>query len=447
MSEPSLEPAAPETPPDEGQASASASPSLSPPGSASAKISPDRLALRAAPRRVMRFRRGVIVAGAMVSAFALAGIAWMALGPKVLHIVASDDKKPVRHTPADAVANLPGDYSKVTPTTPILGAPLPGDLGKPILDRQRELAAGGDQMGSASVPAALTPAQQAAEAERQRLAAEAKQAREAGVMVQSSSGSNRGAGVALASTDSAPSATATPSADPSSQANRLALDPEKDQNNQQRKIDFMGQQASGGIYNPHTLQTPASPWQVMAGSVIAASLITGLNSDLPGMVVAQVTEPVFDTVTGHILLIPQGSRLIGAYDSVVAFGQRRALLVWQRIILPDGSSIQIDNLPATDTAGYAGLADKVDFHTWQLLKGVALSTLLGVGTEISFGSDENDLVRAIRQSTQQSANEAGQRIVTKNLNIQPTITIRPGWPLRVIVHKDIIFSRPWAGTR
>ena len=208
----------------------------------------------------------------------------------------------------------------------------------------------------------------------------------------------------------------------------------------------VGNPTAGGITNAHALQMPASPYQLMAGSVIAASLMTGLNSDLPGMVVAQVTEPVFDTVTGRILLIPQGSRLIGSYDSVVAFGQRRALLVWQRIILPDGSSVQIDNLPATDSAGYAGLADKVDFHSWQLLKGVALSTLLGVGTELTLNSDESDLVRAIRQSTQQSANQAGQKIVTKNLNIQPTITVRPGWPLRVIVHKDIVL-RPWAGAR
>lgn len=205
----------------------------------------------------------------------------------------------------------------------------------------------------------------------------------------------------------------------------------------------MGQSASGDIYNADALQTPASPHQVMAGSVIAASLLTGLNSDLPGMVVAQVTEPVFDTVTGRTVLIPQGSRLIGSYDSVVAFGQSRALLVWQRIILPDGSSVQIDNLPATDAAGYAGLSDKVDFHSWRLLKGVALSTLLGVGTQLSIGGD-SDLVRAIRESTQQSASQAGQQIVTEQLNVQPTIRVRPGWPLRVIVHKDIVL-RAWAG--
>jgi N-acyl-L-homoserine lactone synthetase len=170
---------------------------------------------------------------------------------------------------------------------------------------------------------------------------------------------------------------------------------------------------------------------------ISASLITGLNSDLPSEVTAQVTENVYDTVTGQILLIPQGAKLIGSYDSVVAFGQSRALLVWQRIIMPDGSSIQIDNLPATDAAGYAGLSDKVDYHTWTLLKGIRPSTLLGVGTETTFGSSQSNLVQAIEQSTEESTNQAGQRIVEKDLNIQPTITVRLGWPLRVIVSKDL----------
>jgi len=158
----------------------------------------------------------------------------------------------------------------------------------------------------------------------------------------------------------------------------------------------------------------------------------------------RLTENVHDSVTGQILLIPQGSRLIGTYDSVVAFGQSRALLVWQRIILPDGSSIEIDNLPATDAAGYAGLADDVDYHTWALLKGVALSTLLGVGTQVTFGSQQSNLVQAIRESTQQNVNQTGQRVVEKNLNIQPTITIRPGWPLRIVVHKDLVL-RPYRG--
>jgi type IV secretion system protein VirB10 len=211
---------------------------------------------------------------------------------------------------------------------------------------------------------------------------------------------------------------------------------------QSRKLTFLKSGPEKEIYNPHPLQTPASPYQLMAGTVIAASLITGLNSDLPGFVIAQVTENVFDTVSGRHLLIPQGSRLIGKYDNIVAFGQERALVVWQRIILPDGSSIVIDNLPASDTGGYAGLADQVDFHTWKLLKGVALATVLGVGSELVFGSSDSDLVKALQQSTQATTNRAGQRLIERQLNVQPTITVRPGWPLRVIVHKDIVL-RPY----
>ncbi|MEO5865918.1 MAG: TrbI/VirB10 family protein, partial [Sphingomonas sp.] len=275
-----------------------------------------------------------------------------------------------------------------------------------------------------------------ADAERQRVAAERKSARESSVMMQLS-GANRPVEAPGAAVVPAP-----PALDGTPTKVKLALDPDRDPNGQQRKADFLSRKGDTDDINPHALVAPASPWTLSAGSVIAASLITGLNSDLPGLVTAQVTENAYDSVTGRTLLIPQGSRLIGSYDSVVAFGQKRALVVWQRIILPDGSSIRIDNLPATDTAGYAGLSDKVDVHTWQLLKGVVLSTLLGVGTQLSFGTSEGDLVRAIRESAQQSGSRAGDQLVTKNLNVQPTIRVRPGWPLRVVVYKDIVL-RPW----
>src|SRR3546814_909455 len=144
-------------------------------------------------------------------------------------------------------------------------------------------------------------------------------------------------------------------------------------------------------------------------------------------------------------VIQEGARRLGNLEIVVAYGQIRALVVWQRIILPDGSSIRIDNVPATDTQGYAGLTDKIDRHTWQLLKGVVLSTLLGVGTELGWGRNESDLVRAIRESTQQSGSRAGDQLVTRNLDIQPTLRVRPGWPLRIIVHKDIVVGRAWGG--
>lgn len=390
------------------------------------KADPETLVLRRTPGRVVRFRRGAVIAIAALGSTAIVGSAWVALKPASFRVVAgSDDRTGEGKVPVDAFADAPKSYGDV----PQLGPPLPGDLGRPILEHQRAI-------GAAPLPAGPDQAAQAAEAERQRIAAERKAARESGVMMQMS-GANRSApGI---SPDAPAMAVAAP-ADPAN--SRLALDPERDPNGQQRKANFLAGKDGAGDINPHPLIPPASPWTLSAGSVIAASLITGLSSDLPGLVTAQVTENAYDSVTGRTLLIPQGSRLIGSYDSVIAFGQKRALVVWQRIILPDGSSVRIDNVPATDTAGYAGLADKVDAHTWQLLKGVALSTLLGVGTELSFGSSESDLVRAIRESAQQSGSRAGDQLVTRNLNIQPTIRVRPGWPLRIVVHKDILL-RPW----
>ncbi|UIJ44742.1 conjugal transfer protein TrbI [Sphingomonas cannabina] len=389
------------------------------------KLDPETTVLRGGPSRAIRFKRGIVVAAAGAAALMVVATTWIALKPASLHLVPREDENvaPAK-VPSDTLSVLPSSYGEV----PKLGPPLPGDLGRPILERQRAIGA---------APIATTPdaGKQAAEAERQRIAAERKAARESGVMVQVS-GAGSANGITPAAASSAPAST-----DTDATATRLALDPERDPANQQRKADFISGKDAGGDVNPHVLVGPPSPYTLSAGTVIAASLITGLNSDLPGLVAAQVTENAYDTMTGRILLIPQGSRLIGSYDSVVAFGQKRALVVWQRIILPDGSSVRIDNVPTTDTAGYAGLADKVDLHTWQLLKGVALSTLLSVGTELSFSAESN-LVRAIRESSQQSASRAGDQIVMKNLNIQPTIMVRPGWPLRIVVHKDIIL-RPW----
>src|SRR3546814_9939002 len=128
--------------------------------------------------------------------------------------------------------------------------------------------------------------------------------------------------------------------------------------------------------------------------------------------------------------------LIGRYDSKTAFGQTRAQIVWQRLIMPDGSSLAIDDAPATDPSGYTGLEDKVDRHTWQLIEGVALSTLLGVGPELALNGD-GDLVAAIRRAIQDNVVCAGDRLTKRNLAVQPTITVRPGTPVRLIVNKDL----------
>lgn len=394
-------------------------PSISP----AAKLDPETLAIRTKPTRAIRFRRGVIIAVAALGSVSLVVVAWIALKPRVFSAVADRQElsEPSNRPSTDALNGLPATYGD----TPKLGPPLPGDLGRPILESQRRMAT---ETGGGNDP----PTQLAAE-ERERRRSELKAARESGVLVQ---GRSATAPVAVAET----AATPTPA---KPDASGPALDPERDPNAQGRKAQFVGALDRSGDVNPHTLAAAPSPYLLSAGSVISASLITGLRSDLPGLVTAQVTSKVFDSPTGRILLIPQGSRLIGSYDSVVAFGQKRALIVWQRIMLPDGSSLRIDNVPATDASGYAGLQDKVDFHTWALLKGVALSTLLGVGSQMTV-TGESDLVQAIRESTQQNVSRAGDQLTSRNLNIQPTITIRPGATVRLVVHKDLILA-PWRG--
>jgi len=404
------------------------------------KLDPETLALRAAPRRIVRLKRKLLIGVAAVGALAIFGLVGLALKAPSLRLKSNGqelyntDRKPM----ADGLATLPNSYAQVPKRVPELGPPLPGDLGKPIVEQQKALGLRPEGEGGFSPNAAANEAQ----AERVRLAQQARQAHEAGVFFPISrqgqaAGQNQSTSLAGQEVGSAMTLPAPNGAD-----GRLNLDLNRDQNNQQRKLDFVNQAGDQNTLNRYPLKDAVSPYEVLAGSTISASLITGINSDLPGLVVAQVTEPVYDTVSGRFLLIPQGARLIGTYDSVVAFHQSRALLVWQRIVMPDGSSIQIENLPATDTAGYAGLEDQVDYHTWALLKGVVLSTILGVGTELSLGNEQSDLVRAIEESTQQNVNRAGQQITEKNLQIQPTIRIRPGWSARIVVSKDLIL-RPY----
>jgi type IV secretion system protein VirB10 len=386
------------------------------------KLDPETLAIRARPPRAIRFKRGVIIAIAAVGSVSLIAVTWMALKPRLLHRSGTQEElsQPDAHGTSDALNGLPSTYGDV----PKLGPPLPGDLGKPILEHQQ------------ATLSALNPTdqqmQQAEAAERERQLAELKAARESGLLVQGRQVSTAAGGGTSSAADAAPASTDAP---------KLELDPDRDPNAQARKADFVASLDPHGDVNPHALTPLPSPYTLSAGSIISASLISGVRSDLPGLVTAQVTENTYDSATGRILLIPQGARLVGSYDSVVAFGQKRALVVWQRIIMPDGSSLRIDNVPATDPSGFAGLQDKVDLHTWQLLKGVALSTLLGVSSELAL-SGQSDLVQALRMSTQDNVSRAGDQITQRSLSIQPTISIRPGAPVRLVVHKDLVLA-PW----
>lgn len=390
------------------------------------KVAAETIDLRASPGKAVRFKRSAVVGIAAVGSVATIGVAWMSLSPPSFHMAAEASDKIEAGAPPDELANAPRTYGDL----PKLGPPLPGDLGRPILAHQRAVMA-------SEAGGGVDRSAEQAEAERQRLATDLKAARESGVMLQLASAGGRAG--------SAPDGAALAATLAAADDQKVALDPERDPNSQQRKADFLEKSGDASDVNPHRLTAAPSPYTLSAGSIIAASLISGLNSDLPGMVTAQITENAYDTATGRILLVPQGARLIGRYDSVVAFGQSRALVAWDRILMPDGSSIRIDNMPATDAGGYAGLSDQIDRHTWQLLKGVALSTLLGVGTELSLGDDNGDIVSALRRSAQLSGARAGDQLVGKSLNIQPTLKVRPGWPLRVVVRKDIVLQ-PWRGS-
>jgi len=275
------------------------------------KVDPETMAIRAKPRRPIRFRRGVIVAISALGSISLIAVTWMALKPAVFRQVAQEEElsQPARQAP-DALNGVPATYGDV----PKLGPPLPGDLGRPILERQRQLAA--ETQAPMPIPTSPDAAAQNAAAEQERLLAARRAARESALLV-SRSQSGVG-GEQSASTGSGPVPAATPA---------RPLDPAGDPNAQRRKADFVATLDPKGDTDPHAVMPAPSPYALMAGSIISASLITGLRSDLPGLITAQVTERVYDSPTGRTLLIPQGARLVGTYDSVLAFGQRRALIV------------------------------------------------------------------------------------------------------------------------
>ena len=215
------------------------------------------------------------------------------------------------------------------------------------------------------------------------------------------------------------------------------------QNGQGEKRQFAASsRADDYLTNP--LRDAISPWEVKAGTIIPAALITAINSDLPGEVIAQVTEPVYDHATGRTVLIPQGSRLIGQYDSQVAYGQSRALVAWNRIIMPNGRSINIGSMTGADLTGASGLEDRTDGHFWQLAKGIVLSTLFSVGAasaqDAGARSSGGLVVNSATSGVSNEAQQVGQRITERDLNRQPTIEVRAGWPLRVIVNKDMILA-------
>jgi type IV secretion system protein TrbI len=381
----------------------------------------ERLAaeLRLRPERppVTRLSRKVLATLAAIATLSILGALVFALQSRSLRQESTELYSTDHKTTADELDKLPKDYSGLPQapaprSIPQLGPPLPGDLGRPILNAS--------QGGAPS-------------ADEQRIAQEDEAARVGRLFANTNVRQEPAAGAA------APNAQTGSSAADS----KPPLDPGSLQNMQDRKLAFLNTETDKRAVSPDKLARPASRYIVQAGSVIAAALITGIRSDLPDEITAQVTANVYDSPTGKFVLIPQGARLIGQYDSQISFGQTRVLLVWVRVIMPNGSSIVLEHQPGADSAGYAGLEDDVDYHWGNLLKAAAISTLLGISSELVLNSN-NAVVEALRTGTENTVNQTGQTLVSRQLNVQPTLTIRPGFPVRVVVNRDLVFV-PYKG--
>ena len=362
------------------------------------------LRLRGAAKRVARVsRKALIITVGVVAIGVAAAVAWS------LREKERSAAQPVFQpaaSPPEAVTGLPRDYLQRR-EVPVLGPPLPGDLGRPMLSAQR--ARGLDASAAPSEQTmSLPPPVTARPVERPVAVDPAIQARQAA----------RKAGLFAAATvkggeQSLPAASV--GAAVASIADERATSPER-------------------------LQPPASPYLLQAGSIIPAALVTGLRSDAAGLAIAQVSQDVFDSLGGHHLLIPAGSRLIGQYETATHVGQSRLSVAWTRLILPSGRSIMLDKLPGADAQGMAGLADGVDRHGKAVLAAAALSTVLALGAEAGQSNGGDDLERAIRRGASQSISDVGQQAVGRSLSLTPTLTIRPGAPLRVLLSRDLVLE-------
>ena len=400
-----------------------------------------------APRPgVTRYKRNVVIGiiSALVGVFALGLIIAFAFTGKK-EVAKKDEDTPVQISNPD-LTELPQTYSDPRTARPELVsatvAGAPGTAGLPAAGTDPN-AIGSTSgapttptgaTGANNQPTRLTPAQQRAEDARNLAIKQEMAARSGPVIVPEQRQQVAEAGPP----GLAPNTEAAPGRPPQ------AIDPDEPgrQNMQSQKNDFIQSARISEDYLSAELQAPRSDYEVKAGTIIPAALVTALNSNLPGEVIAAVTENVYDHVTGRYVLIPQGTRLFGKYDSKVAYKQQRAIVVWNRIIYPNGTSINIGGMIGADATGAVGLADRVDNHVPGLVGGILLSTAISVGGAAAdnAGTRDNQLVTAGGGAISQDASRTGQQFVQRELDRQPTITIRPGYRLRVLVNKDMVLA-------
>jgi type IV secretory pathway VirB10-like protein len=343
--------------------------------------------LRADPPRPLRLSRKMAMAGVAGLALAIAA----AVGVGLLKPDADAPKIELARSsapPPDAVRALPGDY-----TAPQLGPPLPGDLGRPILNARNAAEMEDAQTGSLDGSTSELREADARQAELERRRAEEDAARTSTLLLIQSS---------VPASEGAPVASAPPT--------------------------------GGNAAGPTTANAEGT---LLAGAVIEASLLTGIRSDLAGAVLGQITADVHDTRTGRMLLVPKGARLIGAHTAQVAQGQSRLQVVWTRIILPNGKSIQLEDQAASDPQGYAGLEDRTNQRWGERLRSAALTTLLAVSSAAVEVNEADRFARAIRDGTSGGVDALGRGLVERGLSIPPRLTIRPGFAFRIILTHDL----------
>jgi type IV secretion system protein VirB10 len=362
-----------------------------------------QMRLRPAPPPVTRLSRKALMAIGGVASLALAGALGFALVQQP-HRADKPELYRVGGTPPETVQALPVDYATRagSGSAPLLGPPLPGDLGRPILAaRQAGVDVTAPSMGVDPATSSATPS--APDMARQQAARERDSARTSGLFL----------------TDAGRRVSSPPSGVPAGASGSVA-----------------GQGGAGTSTTPALGPVPP-PYTLQAGTIIPGALITGLRSDLPGAAIGQVTDDVYDSVSGRHLLVPKGSRLLGAYRTDVGFGQSRLALVWTRLILPNGRAINLEDARAIDAQGFSGLEDRTDSRWGERLRTAALTTVLAVGSSAGVSSGEDAVARALTQGVSGGVNAFGQGLVGKSLDVAPRLTVRPGFVFRLIVTHDL----------
>ncbi|MDE7548883.1 TrbI/VirB10 family protein [Acetobacter fabarum] len=366
---------------------------------------PPDLRLRAERPHVVRLSRTVV--------WSLGGVAMIAVAFALGYALESSHQAPPSteaqdvdaHSSADGLAGLPSDY--VGKNVPKLGPALPGDLGHTILHAQEQgkVAPGGDD----------------------RRAAQEVEAAIASKLFVQAGDRNRGNEQATLPAPGASASQANPASATDAQSGNRA---------------FLAGQPDRATTSPDRIIPPVSPYVLQAGTVIAGALNTKISSDLPGQITGHVTQNVYDSPTGRFLLIPQGSLLFGAYNSGISFGQQRTQIIWTRLIFPNGDSLVLEKLPGGDAIGQSGLSDEVNNHWGQLFRAAIVTTLLSVGSEAGTSQSENNLAQAIRSGASNGFSMVGNRLIDRSLNVQPTLTDRPGLPFTVVLNRDLVL-KPW----